>query len=57
MDLTKNIITTNNQGNSLKAQIKSCKQLQESKERQSDSKNNNTISKCKHNVIISQQRP
>ena len=51
------MITVKNQDNSLKAQIKYYKKLYESKERQSDSKNNKTISKCKRNVIILQQRP
>ena len=41
--------TTKNQDKSLKAQIKSCKQLYDPKERQSDSKNNSTLPKCKHN--------
>ena len=35
--------------NNLKAQIKSCRQLSDPKEHQINSKNNNTISKCKHN--------
>ena len=45
----KNMITAKNQDNSLKTQKKSCKQLCDPKESQSDSRNNNTISKYKHN--------
>ena len=42
-------MTAKNQNDSLKAQINCFKQLYDPKECQSDSKNDNTISECKHN--------